>query len=192
MPCGFRKKNTARSPPCWRRQRRSLTPLSTCRESWPSSAPGLLLHRECGLSVGSLGDARSRGVHRASAARRGVARGVTRDFTRKDRSADPVAKPCNFVAGCAVAGAAGAERSVRAARSRARSGAVLSAWNSRGCGLELFLLPRHPTNERSDGHHSAIHSPGLGAALYGSTRSATAIVAENRGRGISGDGLRVG
>ena len=187
MRCGSRKKNIARFPPCWRRRRRSPTPSSTSREGWPSSAARLLLYRECGPAVGYLGDARSRGVHRASAA--GLSLGAS---LKKDRSADPVAKPCNSVAGCAVAGAAGAQRSVRAARSRARPGAVLPAGNSGSRGFELFLLPRDSTDERSDGHHPAIHSAGLGAALYGGTRSATAVVAEKRGGGTGGGRLRAG
>src|ERR1019366_5540954 len=102
--CGSRKKNTARFPPCWRRPQRSLTRSSMFREGWPSSgcpssAARLLLYRECGPAVEYLGDAWSRGVHWASVA--GLFPG---SFTQEDRSADPVAEPCDSISGCAVAG----------------------------------------------------------------------------------------
>src|SRR5271155_3039845 len=184
--CGFRKKNTARSPPCWRRRRRSLTPLSTLREgrhsSRRSSASGLLLHRERGVSLGCVGDARPRGVHRASAAGRSVA--------GKDRSANLVAEPRNLITGGSVAGAVGAERSARAARSRARPGAAFPAWSSRGRSIELFLLSCNSTDERSDGDHPAIYGASVGIAVYDDPRSATAVVAQKRGGGIGGDRVR--
>src|SRR6202521_1840430 len=184
MRCGFRKKSTARFPPCWRRLRRSLTPLSTFREGWPSSAAGLLLYCECCLSVGNFGDTRSRGVHWASAA--------GRRFTKNDRPVNPVAEPYNFVAGSAITSAAGAERSIRVARSGARPGAVFSAWNSGSCGIELTLLPLDSADERGDGHHSAVHGAGLGAVLYGGTRGAgkKTVAAQKRGGGTSRRGLR--
>src|SRR4029077_17724515 len=100
----------------------------------------LLLHCECGLSVGNFGDARSRGIHWTPAAGRGLA--------KNDRSVDPLAEPYDFVAGRAITCAVGAERGVRAARSRARPGAVFSAWNSGRRGVELSLLPRNSTDER--------------------------------------------
>src|SRR5229473_2987775 len=184
--CGFRKKSTARFPPCWRRLRRSRTPLSTFREGLPSSPAGVLLYCECGISLGNFGDARARGIHWTSAAGRGVA--------KDDRSADPLAEPCNFVAGRAITCPAGAERSVRAARSRARPVTVFPAWNSGSRGVELSLLPCNSTDERGDGDHPAIHGAGLGAALYGGARGAgkKTVVAENRRGWTRGNRLRAG
>src|SRR5260370_17011274 len=179
MRCGSRKKSTARFLPCWRRLQRSPSPSSTWREGQPSSAAGLLLYRKCGPSVGYLRDARSRCLHRAPVAGRDVAGCVP----WKDRSANPVAEPRNFIAGGAIAGAAGAERSLRAACSPARRGAIFPAWNSGSRDVELSLLPRDSKDERGNGHHPAIHGAGLGVALYGGARSAASVVAEKRGGG---------
>src|SRR5271156_965425 len=181
---GSRKKNTARFRPCSRRRRRSLLPSSMLRDGSSSSAAWVLLHCERRSFVGNFRNARSRGVYWTPAARRGV--------TKSDRSANPVAEPGDFVAGRAVAGVAGAERRVRVARSRARPGAVLPAGNSRGRGVELFLLPRDSTDKRSHRHHFAVHGAGLGAALYRSTGRAAAIVAQKRGGGTGRNGLCAG
>src|SRR6202521_5354979 len=182
--CGYRKKNTARFLPCWRRLRKSPTPLSTFREGWRSSAAGVLLYWECSLSVGHFGDAGSRGIHWPSAA------GLR--FAKNDRPVDLVAEPYNFVVSGGVAGPARAQRSVRSARSWARPVTVFPAWNPGSRGVELSLPPCDSADERSDGHHPAIHGPGLGAALYGGTRSAAAVAAEQRGGGTGRDGLRAG
>src|SRR5208283_5048201 len=184
MPCTFRKRSTARFPPCWRKRQRLLTLSSTSREGESSSAAGLPLYRERSPALGHLGDARSRGLHRASAAGGGV--------TGKHRSADPVAEPRSSVAGGVVARAAGAPGSVRVARSRPRLDAVFPAGNSRCSGLELFLLPRDSADERGNGHHPAIHGSSLGVALYGAARSKAAVIAKGRGGGVGRRRLRAG
>src|SRR5579859_1706910 len=151
MRYGFRKKSIARFPPCWRRRQRSPTPSSTRRDDGrssgsTSSAAGIFLYRECGFFVGSLRNARTRGVYRPPAAGH-----FPRGFPEEDRSANPVAEPRNVIAGRLVAGAAGAKRGVGTARARARPGAVLSARDSWSRGLELSLLPRDSTDQRGHG-----------------------------------------
>src|ERR1700730_16822074 len=186
--CGFRKKSTARFPPCWRKLRRSRTPLSTFREGRASSATRLFLYWECGPSVGHFGDAGSRGIHWTSA----TGRRVARSGAKNDRPADPLAEPRNALAGGAVAGTAGAQRSPRATRSAARPGAAFPARNPGSCSIKLSLLPLDSTDERGDCDHSAIHGAGLGSALYGGARGAgkKTVVAENRGGGTGGRRLR--
>jgi hypothetical protein len=95
--CGasFRKKSTARFPPCWRRRRRSPTPSSTLREvrARSSAKPHPLRgYFYIGSAAFLWGISATLG-RAAFTGHRFARRDLAGRFTEENRSADPVAEP---------------------------------------------------------------------------------------------------
>lgn len=137
------------------------------------------LHRQRRVSVGRSRESRSSRIYRTAAA--------SGTNTSADQSAHSVAKPHDIFFRYSVAGAAAVSRAAHT-----RSPAHVRAGNSRRGRIELSLLPRHSTNERCHGNHSAIHSAGMGFALYHRSRNAKADTAADRRGCASGKRNRPG
>src|SRR6202041_1634503 len=191
-PYNFRKKNTARFQRCSKRRPRLPTRSSTWREARPTApgtnsttcAPRLSLYRRRGVVLGSFGNARTRGVYRASASRRSVSRG--------HQSSDPFTKPRDAFAGGAVADSFDAPRMDCPESAATRLSDARSPGRSGRRGVELSLLRRDSADERCDRDHSAIHGAGVGTAVYDRARSAASIRSQDRGGCVGGCGLHAG